>query len=61
MTKILVIEDDEDVRDNLLDVLALEGYELTAAPNGRQGLQLARNESPDLILCDLIVPELNGY
>ncbi|MEM9540318.1 MAG: EAL domain-containing protein [Cyanobacteria bacterium P01_E01_bin.42] len=61
MIKILAIEDDENIRDNLLEVLCLEGYDLVAAPNGRHGLQLAREESPDLILCDLMLPELNGY
>ncbi|MBP0022261.1 MAG: EAL domain-containing protein [Cyanobacteria bacterium SBLK] len=61
MTKILTIEDDENIRDSLLDVLGSEGYDLIAAANGRCGLQLAREEFPDLILCDLILPELNGY
>lgn len=61
MTKILAIEDDKSVRDNLLDILGLEGYDPIAAANGRCGLELAREKSPDLILCDLILPELNGY
>ncbi|MEA5468348.1 putative bifunctional diguanylate cyclase/phosphodiesterase [Spirulina sp. 06S082] len=61
MTKILVIEDDKAIRENLLDFLTLEGYELTSAANGRRGLQAAQEEYPDLILCDLVIPELNGY
>ena len=61
MTKILVIEDEESVRENILDLLEAEDFEAIAAPNGRLGVDLALNESPDLILCDLMMPEINGF
>ncbi|MCF4967989.1 hybrid sensor histidine kinase/response regulator [Nostoc sp. CMAA1605] len=61
MDKILVIEDDINVRDNILDLLAGEGYKLLSAENGRIGWQLAQVEMPDLIICDVTMPELDGY
>ncbi|MBF2013920.1 MAG: EAL domain-containing response regulator [Rivularia sp. T60_A2020_040] len=61
MTKILVIEDEESVRENILDLLEAEDYQVVAAANGRLGVDLALSESPDLILCDLMIPEINGF
>lgn len=61
MTKILVIEDEESVRENILELLDTEGFEAIAAKNGRIGLFLAQKELPDLILCDVRMPELDGY
>lgn len=61
MAKILVIEDEESVRENLLDLLEAENYETVAAPNGKIGLDLAMSEKPDLILCDMMMPELDGH
>ncbi|MEM9924448.1 MAG: EAL domain-containing response regulator [Cyanobacteria bacterium P01_D01_bin.50] len=61
MTKILVIEDEEAVRENILDLLEAEDFEAIAAPNGKIGVSLALNESPDLILCDLMMPEIDGF
>jgi diguanylate cyclase (GGDEF)-like protein len=61
MTKILVIEDDEAIRENLLELLESEGYEALGAENGREGLKIAQNAIPDLILCDVMMPELTGY
>lgn len=61
MTKILVIEDEESVRENILDLLEAEDFDTIAAANGRIGLQLAFSEVPDLILCDLMMPEIDGY
>ncbi len=61
MTKILVIEDEESVRENILDLLEAEDFEAISAPDGRAGVDLALNESPDLILCDLMMPEINGF
>lgn len=61
MTKILVIEDEESVRENILDLLEAEDFEAISAPNGKIGVDLALNESPDLILCDLMMPEIDGY
>jgi CheY-like chemotaxis protein len=60
-TKILVIEDEKSVREHLLDLLEAENFEVVAAANGRIGLNMAMSEYPDLILCDMIMPELDGY
>lgn len=61
MPKILVIEDEESVRENLLDLLIAEEFETVSAANGKIGLNLAISEAPDLILCDMMMPELDGY
>ncbi|MEE3715801.1 response regulator [Tumidithrix elongata RA019] len=59
--KILVIEDDPYIRENIQDVLILERFETITAENGLIGLQQARDHSPDLIVCDMMMPELDGY
>jgi EAL domain-containing protein (putative c-di-GMP-specific phosphodiesterase class I)/ActR/RegA family two-component response regulator len=61
MTKILVIEDEESVRENLLELLEAEDFEVVAAANGRIGVELAHSMVPDLILCDMMMPELDGF
>ncbi|MEH2376118.1 EAL domain-containing response regulator [Nostoc sp.] len=61
MPRILIIEDEEAVRENLLDMLEAEDFETLAAANGRIGLHLAITEVPDLILCDLMMPEIDGH
>ncbi len=61
MKKILVIEDEPEMRRNLLAILKLERFEGLGAENGRRGVELARREKPDLILCDVMMPELDGY
>lgn len=61
MTKILVIEDEEPVRANLLEMLDAEGFSVMGAENGRVGAQLARDYLPDLVICDIMMPELDGY
>ena len=61
MTKILVIEDEESVRENILDLLEAESFETLAAANGKIGVELAVSEAPDLILCDLMMPNIDGY
>ena len=60
-TKILVIEDEKSVREHLLDLLEAENFEVVAAANGRIGLNMAVSGYPDLILCDMMMPELDGY
>jgi len=60
MAKILVIEDEAPIRDNLLRFLRLEGHEVLAAENGRVGLEMARTHQPQMILCDVMMPEMNG-
>ena len=59
--KILVIEDETPIRDNLRRFLGLEGYAVAAEANGALGLQRALAEPPDLILCDVMMPEMNGF
>ncbi|MDZ8028234.1 MAG: EAL domain-containing response regulator [Nostoc sp. ChiQUE01a] len=61
MPKILIIEDEESVRENILDLLEAEDFETVAAANGRIGIDLAISEVPDLILCDMMMPEIDGY
>ena len=61
MTKILVIEDAKDLRDDVVEMLTLEGYETSGAENGLVGVKLARKIYPDLIVCDIMMPELDGY
>ena len=61
MSRILVIEDEPEMRRNLVTVLQMEGYEAIAAENGMKGLDLAKAHEPDLILCDVMIPELDGY
>lgn len=61
MKKILVIEDDRDIRSNLEEILNLSGYEAITAEDGKKGVEHALNERPDLILCDISMPGLDGY
>lgn len=61
MKKILVIEDNPDVRENLQEILELNGYAAIGAENGKSGVKMAQAEMPDLILCDIMMPELDGY
>lgn len=61
MTKILVIEDEQPYRENILDLLEAEEFEAISANNGLLGVQLALSEIPDMILCDVMMPELDGY
>ena len=61
MKKILVIEDEPEMRRNLTTILRLEQFHPLAAENGRVGAELAKKEKPDLILCDVMMPELDGY
>lgn len=61
MKKILVIEDELSVRQNLLDLLDAEDFDAVGAENGRIGIELAQQTVPDLIICDVMMPELDGY
>ncbi len=61
MKRILVIEDEPEMRRNIATLLRHSNYQPIAAENGRQGLELARRERPDLILCDIMMPELDGF
>ncbi|GAB4422793.1 MAG: hybrid sensor histidine kinase/response regulator [Anaerolineae bacterium] len=61
MTKILVIEDDEALLEDVLTILRFEGYDVLGAPNGAEGVRLAREHLPDLIISDVMMPEVDGY
>ena len=61
MKRVLVIEDQDEVRNPILDMLETEGYEGIGAENGRRGVELAREHLPNLILSDIMMPELDGY
>jgi DNA-binding NarL/FixJ family response regulator len=61
MKKILIIEDEPEMRRNLLMILKLEKFQPFGAENGKVGLAMARKEKPDLILCDVMMPEFDGY
>jgi diguanylate cyclase (GGDEF)-like protein len=61
MRKILVIEDERSARQTLLKLLSSEGFEVLEAEDGKVGVRLAQTEQPDLILCDIMMPSLDGY
>lgn len=61
MIKILVIEDEDAIRENLIDLLEISNFEALSADNGKTGLELATQLCPDLILCDVMMPEMDGY
>lgn len=60
-TVILVIEDHDDVRENMVELLEIANYRVITASGGKEGVRLATHEKPDLILCDIMMPELDGY
>jgi len=61
MKTILIIEDDSMLRENTKELLELENYRVITAPNGKIGILKATNELPDLIICDIMMPEVDGY
>ncbi len=61
MNRILLIEDDRVLRENTAELLELSGYQVTTASNGKIGLKLAQEELPEIILCDIMMPEMDGY
>ncbi len=61
MNKILIIEDEPAMRKNLRAILELEHFQPLVAPDGQTGLALAREHLPDLILCDVLMPEMDGH
>jgi CRP/FNR family transcriptional regulator, cyclic AMP receptor protein len=61
MKKILLIEDNDDIRDNTAEILELAHYKVTTAANGKEGVQMALEHKPDLIICDIMMPVLDGY
>jgi two-component system, sensor histidine kinase and response regulator len=61
MIEILVIEDEDDIRDSILDILEVEQFKAISASNGKIGVELAREHKPNLIICDVMMPELDGF
>ncbi|MBS3946361.1 MAG: response regulator, partial [Melioribacter sp.] len=61
MKKILIIEDNYDLAQNTLLFLKEYGYDVLSCPNGKEGLKVMLNYQPDLILCDIMLPDINGY
>jgi CheY-like chemotaxis protein/CRP-like cAMP-binding protein len=61
MKKILLIEDNLEVRENTAEILTLANYEVTVAENGKIGVEKAQQNKPDIIVCDIMMPELDGY
>ncbi|MFZ0491270.1 MAG: response regulator, partial [Salegentibacter sp.] len=61
MKKILLIEDDVTVRENTAELLELSNYEVITASNGRLGVEKAKLNPPDIIVCDIMMPEMDGY
>ena len=61
MKKILLIEDNDDIRNNTSEILELAGYAVFTADNGKEGIGIAFKEIPDLIVCDIMMPALDGY
>jgi CheY-like chemotaxis protein len=61
MTRVLVIEDDELLRESILDILKTRGFNAIGTEDGHKGLCLAKEFVPDLILCDIRMPKLDGY
>src|SRR5688500_18502359 len=58
---ILVIDDNSDIRDNTAEILELAGYKTFTAENGKRGVDIAVREKPAVIVCDIMMPELDGY
>jgi CRP-like cAMP-binding protein len=59
--RIQIIEDNDDIRESIIEILELANYDVIAASNGKAGIDLAFAQLPDLILCDIMMPELDGY
>lgn len=59
--KILLIEDNTEIRENMAEILELAGYKVFTAENGKLGVSTAMEEKPDLIICDIMMPVLDGY
>ena len=61
MKSVLVIDDNTDIRENISEILEMAGYRTFSAENGKKGVEMALKEKPDLIVCDIMMPELDGY
>src|SRR5829696_3922669 len=59
--RVLVIDDNTDLRENTAEILDLAGFKTFTAENGKRGVEVATREKPDVIVCDIMMPELDGY
>jgi CheY-like chemotaxis protein len=60
-SRILIVEDNEPIRENTIELLELSDYDVITACNGEEGLSIALQQTPDLILCDIKMPVMDGY
>jgi CRP/FNR family transcriptional regulator, cyclic AMP receptor protein len=61
MRTILLIEDNQDIRENMAEILEMSNYKVLTAPDGKEGVALAIEHKPDLVVCDIMMPVLDGY
>lgn len=61
MRRLLVIDDHDDIRENIAEILSLAGYDAQTAENGKKGVEKALKDPPELVICDIMMPELDGY
>lgn len=61
MTKVVIIEDNNDIRENVVEILSLSGYTVFEADNGKRGAEIVIENKPDIILCDIMMPGIDGY
>lgn len=61
MKTVLVIEDNADILENTSEILELSNYRAVMAKNGKEGIAIAKQNKPDVILCDILMPEVNGF
>ncbi len=59
--KVLVVDDEKNIRENIVEILELNGYEASSAENGLQGISVFYSFKPDFVLCDIMMPVLDGY
>lgn len=61
MKKVLIIEDNDDIRENIVELLTYAGFRVLSADNGKKGVDLALEHVPDIILCDIMMTGMDGY
>lgn len=61
MKTVLIIEDNSEILDNIKEILELANYSVRVAKNGKEGISVCEKIKPDVILCDIMMPEANGY
>lgn len=61
MNTVLLIEDNEDIRENMAEIMELSGYKVLTSPDGKEGVEAAIHHKPDIIICDIMMPVLDGY